>query len=78
MNTLMDLGQEVLKIRECIDMIEIKGKTNRDLISYAYNKCTDIIRAINEIAAEIQNGVNESAEEGDVHGEPDSGAAESD
>lgn len=69
MNTLMDLGQEVLKIREAIDSVELKGidqiKKNASYLAYAYDKCNSIIQSINQIAEsqrqlqERQNGVEE-------------------
>lgn len=74
MNTLYDLGQEVLKIREAIEMIEVHGRNNAHLVMYAYDKCNDIIEAINSIAQEA----NGAEEEGDTHGEQDSGTSESD
>ena len=72
MNTLMDLGQEVLKIREAIDSVEIKGvdqiKKNASYLTYAYDKCNAIIQAINQIAEnqrQLQKSQNE-VEEGRV------------
>lgn len=66
MDTLTDLGKEVLKIREAIDSIEIKGvdqiKKNIPFLAYAYDRCNFVIQSINQIA-ERQNGVNEGRED---------------
>lgn len=65
METLLDFGQEILKIREAIDSIEVKGKTNASYLVYAYDKCNEIIQAINQIVekqsrlSERQNGTIE-------------------
>ena len=70
MVTLMDLGKEIIKIREAIDSIEIRGvdqiKKNAPYLSYAYERCNAIIRELNEIAEtqlqERQNGVKDGRE----------------
>ena len=75
MITLMDLGNEILKVREAIDGVEVKGNENRSRISYAYEKCNRLIAVINQTTQEIQNGNQEA---GENHGQLDSGPAESD
>lgn len=84
MMTLYDFGTEVEKIRAAIDSIEVKGIQNAKLISYAFDKCSGLIEAINEAAAmqgapsEDQNEEQEARKEVDVNGEPDSGAITAD
>lgn len=91
MQTLYDFGVEVQKIREAIDSIEVKGAKNASFIVYAYNKCNDIINAINQIIDEqqtppsgqngeetIETDENFEEEEGEMNGEPDSGTIASD
>jgi len=73
MLTLGDIANEILKIREAIDAVEVKGQDNRTRLSYAYKICENLIEKINETAREIQNQVQEA---GDESGEQDSGAAE--
>ena len=91
MQTLYDFGMEVQKIREAIDSIEVKGAKNASFVVYAYNKCNDIINAINQIIDEqqtppsgqngeetIKTDENFEEEEGEMNGEPDSGTTASD
>lgn len=73
MLTLADIRNQIFKIREAIDGVEVKGHENRSLASYAYQLCNDLIEALNETAHEIQNRVQEAGED---DGEPDSGTAE--
>lgn len=51
MMNLYELGQEVIKIREAVDSMTVKGKTNAALVVYCFDKCNAIINAINEAAA---------------------------
>ena len=64
MITLGNLVNDISKIRDAIDKVEIKGSGNRFLIDFAYNKCTDLINSINEAATEIQNAGNNQSTEG--------------
>lgn len=59
MQTLLDFGQEVIKIREAVNSLEVKGEANAALIVYTVQKCNDIISEINKIA----NNQNDSKEE---------------
>lgn len=59
MRTLLDFGQEVIKIREAVNSLEVKGEANAALIVYTVQKCNDIILEINKIA----NNQNDSKEE---------------
>lgn len=64
MITLGSIINDVSKIRDAIDKVEIKGSGNRFLIDFAYNKCTDLINSINEAATELQNAGNNQSTEG--------------
>lgn len=64
MNSLYDLGIEVMKIRESINSIEVKGETNAALIVSATNRCNSIIEAINALVKRVK-----SDGEGDSDGE---------
>lgn len=69
MKTLYDLGMAVTGIREAIDKLEVRGCQNASLIKYAYEKCNDIIKMINDVTEQqSQNG-----QEAEVNGEQDSG-----
>lgn len=76
MKTLMDLAQEVTKIRETVNLIEVHGKNNATLVVYAHNKCDEIIQEINSIVTAIQNGTKEAVEGEVTDGEPNSGISE--
>lgn len=58
MQTLLDFGQEVVKIREAVNSLEVKGEANAALIVYTIQKCNNIILEINKIANN-QNGSEE-------------------
>lgn len=64
MNSLYDLGIEVMKIRESINSIEVKGEANAALIVSATNRCNSIIEAINALVKRVK-----SDGEGDSDGE---------
>lgn len=72
MQTLYEFGMEVARVREAIDSIEVRGHENASLVEYAFNKCNDIIAAINSVVQQQ----NQNGEEGDMNGEQDSAAAE--
>lgn len=69
MKTLYDLGMTVTSIREAIDKLEIRGCQNASLIKYAYEKCNDIIKVINDITAQ-------QSQEAEANGERNSGSTE--
>ena len=82
MSTLQDIVNEILKIREAIDQVEVKGNQNRTLLSYAYGRCDGLIQAIQETERQIlnenQNGSKETntlTEDGEVIGEQNSESA---
>ena len=62
MNTLYDLGMEVSHIREALDSLEVKGHNNVSLLNYAFNKCNEIIEALNKIVQSISENQNGSEE----------------
>lgn len=63
MITLGDIITELVKIRNVIDDIEVKGKENASRLCYVYDKCDDLIKALNKAAEEIQNGSKEEPQE---------------
>ena len=54
MMTLYDFGLEIERVREAADSLTITGQRNASLVMYIYNKCNDLIQAINEVS-EQQN-----------------------
>ena len=79
MQTLYEFGMEVTRVREAIDSIEVRGHEERfALVEYAFNKCNDIIAAINSVVQQQnqngEEGARDLAEEGDMNGEQDSAA----
>ena len=73
MQTLYEFGMEVTRVREAIDSIEVRGHENASLVEYAFNKCNDIIAAINSVVQQQnqngEEGARDLAEEGDMNGE---------
>ena len=53
METLFDFGQEISKIRDALDTMEVRGQHNASVLVYCYQKCNDMIQSINNIAAEV-------------------------
>lgn len=65
MATLYDLGQKIVRIREAVNEMNVKGSENASLVVYATKMCNEVIQMINDTAQE----------EGAKH-EPDSDTAE--
>ena len=65
METIGEVINEILKVRDTLDGIEVKGKQNAALLCYAYDHCNAIANALAEAAQNIQNGsaVTEDGEE---------------
>ncbi len=59
MVTLMDLGNEVMKIREALNELEVKGKRNASILVFADETCNKIVNMINDAAKQAQNGSEE-------------------
>lgn len=77
MKTLLDFGQEVVKIREAANSLEVKGEHNASIIVYIYQKCNNIITEINEAARAMSESNQNGSEEAEVD-VPDTGSSESD
>lgn len=60
MQTFADIINEIVKIREAIDGIEVKGNQNTALVCYAYGRCNELIDALNETAKQIQAQQNQN------------------
>ena len=55
MLTLQDIINELAKIRDVTDQIEVRGKQNATYLCYVYDKCNELIGRLDEAAREIQN-----------------------
>ena len=55
MLTLGEIINEISKIRDLIDSVEVKGYDNCHRMTVAYERCNNLITAINQVAKEIQN-----------------------
>lgn len=82
MLTLQDLRLDIMKIREAVGELTVKGPNNASLIVYVDRKCNDLIQAINEAAQKLanpsdsQNGIDDApAGDGEIDGESNSGTA---
>ena len=58
MMTLGEIINEISKIQTAIDSVEVRGYENRKHLNAAYERCSNLITAINQVAQEIQNGGN--------------------
>lgn len=63
MKTFNDFEIEVMRIREAINDINIKGEHNASLVVYSIGKCNDIINALHEIAKEKTKEANENGKQ---------------
>ena len=68
MVTLQDIINEIMRIREAIDGLEVRGNQNASLVCYAYNKCNELINGLTETAKQIQS---ENQNESEVTPEPE-------
>lgn len=76
MLTLQDMINEIAKIRDVTDQIEVRGKQNAALLCYAYDKCSELIEELRKTAMEIQNeNQTETVEAGEEHGEQNTESA---
>lgn len=76
METLNDLILKTTRIREAIDMIDVKGHENWSFAKFAYDGCNELIstfRALIRESEKLQNGEHEERKERELNGEPDSG-----
>lgn len=55
MLTLQDIINEIAIVRDTLNEIEVKGRNNQAHLVYAWDKCNDLIGALNETANKIQN-----------------------
>ncbi len=79
MTTLYEFGTEIMKIREAIDNITVKGRDNASYVVYAHDRCSALIKEINRITEsqrQLQDGQNGAEKERENNGEPDTGMAE--
>lgn len=56
MTTLGDIINEVNKIKDLINSVEVKGYENMRLMIVAYERCNNLVTSITQTAQEIQNG----------------------
>lgn len=63
MKTFNDFEIEVMRIREAINDMSVKGEHNASLVVYSIGKCNDIINALHEIAKEKIKEANENGKQ---------------
>lgn len=69
MLTFDELINEITDIQEAIELVEIKGHTNRENLDFAYNKCCKLLSLISQTVQELQsnqNGSKNQLEEGNL------------
>ena len=55
MTTLGEIINEISKIRDTLDTVEVKGYENRVRLNDAYEKCSNLIEVIVKAVQELQN-----------------------
>lgn len=82
MITLQDVINEIAKVRDTLNDVEVKGRNNSALLVFAWDKCNDLIGALNQTAEEIQNGSYQKPDDsfqvtevGEESGESNTGSA---
>lgn len=58
-NTFSEFGNRAMQIRNAADNLTVKGKENASIVLFIYSQCNEIIKLVNSLAAEIQNGNQE-------------------
>lgn len=64
MTTLGEIINEISKIQNTIDKVEVRGNENRRLLNEAYDRCDYLITSITQTAQELQNAGNNQSTEG--------------
>ena len=54
-----ELMRAIIRIRDNIDKVEVKGHTNRELLVSSYNDCNTLLRQLGTILDEIHRVQNE-------------------
>ena len=65
MKSLYEFGKEIVRIREAINSVKIKGRKNASLVVFACNRCDELIEEINQIA---RNAEEQASEQSDGEG----------
>lgn len=56
---ISELMRAIIRIRDNIDKVEVKGHTNRELLVSSYNDCNVLLGQLGTILDEIQKIQNE-------------------
>ena len=54
-----ELMRAIIRIRDNIDKVEVKGHVNRELLVFSYNDCNTLLRQLGTILDEIHRVQNE-------------------
>ena len=60
MLTFDDLITDIRSIQEAIELVEVKGRTNRENLDFAYDKCCKLLSMITQTVQELQHNQNGS------------------
>lgn len=71
MITIQDIINELMRIREAVDGIEVRGNQNASYVCYAYSKCNDLINALTDVAKQVEQNQNGSNSETITEPEPE-------
>ena len=61
------LINEISKIRDMLDKVEVKGHDNRTYLVVAYQNCSDIIKQLSDIEEETRKRIESEGNEQDLH-----------
>lgn len=72
METIGDIINELIKVQNALDDIEVKGRQNAALLCFAYERCTAIANALTDAAKNVQNeSTLVEPEDGEENGQQD-------
>lgn len=65
MKTYGEFGQVIAQIREAADQIEVKGRVNRAYVDFIFDKCNELIQALNDAAGRVRDRESEVEKDGE-------------
>ena len=75
MMSLKEFSNGLAKIREGLDMLEIKGRENAAVLVYCHDRCSELLTGLEEVMRQMTKErfkMEEKTEDGGMN-EPDSG-----
>lgn len=66
MPTLYDVGQRVVKIRETVNEMDVRGSRNASLVVYAVQLCNELVQLLNDTAHDMKKEGDRADEQPDT------------